>query len=286
METKVWWGKMVPIGVIQVGPMSERLIKFYAMFGVTEQEKERGKWRIWTPEEVTIILGTGADPDHPTPREIGNMTRTRRRLVDKGLLEKVERYDPYEGVPRYSWRHTPPPLSEPALKVLNRLSNKVTWCNREDAVKVKWSDRLGHVPLIVDLSYYQDEVYSWLYALSDLLDFRHPEVWEFWTLKAPKAVSGKKHPLTKIADRDFRLMIGMLSLEDGLKRNLDSNLGWRPKDPIAWTLRALSKQVGLEPPRFDKRQGCTKDPQHEPSHAWATHLAILEGGCCAEQRWD
>ena len=65
-------------------------------------------------------------------------------------------------------------------------------------------------------------------------------------MKAPKAVNGKNHPLTKITDKDLRLMIGMLSLEDGLKRNLDSNLGWTPKNPIGWTLRALSKQVGRE----------------------------------------
>ena len=246
MDRKVYWGSMVPIGAIRVGTISERLIKFYALFGVTEQQKERGKWRIWTPEEVTIILGTGADPDHPTSREVKNMKRTRRRLVDNGLLEKVERYDPYDRVFRYSWRHTAPRMSESALKVINRFSNKVTWCNKEDAVKVKWADRLAEVPLIADLSYCEGEVYSWQHALSELLDFQHPEIWEFWTVKAPKAVNGKNHPLTKFPDRDLRLMIGMLSLEVGLKRNLDSNLGWTPKNPIGWTLRALSKQVGRE----------------------------------------
>jgi hypothetical protein len=246
MDSKIWWGRTLPIGCLQQGSMAERLTKFYAMFGVSEQEEKNGRWRVWSPEEITILIGTGRDPNNPTRREIENMKRVRRRLVTDGALQKVQKMDYCDNIYRYSWRHTPIKMPEAALAVLNRQSGKVTWCNREDVLHVQWSDQLDTLPKIANWSQFPNEESAWQRVLWELLDFDNPEVWAFWIEKAPKAINGKGHPLIEIHDRDYRLMVALLAMEKGFKRNLHSNAGWIPRKPIGFALHALSKQVGRD----------------------------------------
>ena len=274
MKSKFWWGGMVPVGAIRVGSTAERLAKFYAMFGVTDREEQNGKWRVWTPIQVTTVIGTGKDPDHPTEREVQNMKRVRRRLTESGVLQKVAKMDRYDHVYRYSWRHTPPRLSKAALSMLNRHSGSVTWCNRDEVVTTQWAGHCEALPLIPNMTYLPDEPASWMRVLSDLLDFSDPEAWSFWTEKAPKAVNGKNHPLAKVPNRDLRLMVGLLCVEQGIQRNLDSNMGWAPRDHVAFTLHALAKQVVRESSwNIPERLHVVEERYDCLDHGWLRNLA-------------
>ncbi|RJO67142.1 MAG: hypothetical protein C4523_10300 [Myxococcales bacterium] len=245
-EKKYRYMGLMDLGMLRRGPMQDRLIGFYELFGARNPDS---RFTIWTPEEIAMVIGMPDGERLPKGKRLSSLRAklTRRigpdsEIIRNGPLAKVVGTDG-----RYTWMVCDlAGLPNEALAILNRKAPpSIHWCRRSQIPGLMAKDKLDSIPNVYLLALVERKA-MWCHDLPGILDWDEPACWEFWAGKAMNAISGKNHPLASINDPDLRLQVALSGVETGVARNLDRNPDWEPDDPWAWTLHALSALVGRE----------------------------------------
>jgi len=225
--TTPWTRNQIPLDDLMEGSAAQRLVAFYKAFGPTAQG---GFIQTWTADEIATVIGLTGDG------RVRRVQKERDRLVKKGKLVKVTKGK------LYTWDYAWQGISDEALAVLN--SKRGEKANHEYVRREEtWKASLSDFP---DISLFMmPGRLAWWKKLTDLFDMANEEVVKFWSEKFPSAVAAEK--LSGFKGAGAKTQAVLFALESGMKRNLDSNPNWTPRDgDVAFVLGMLKKTVGKE----------------------------------------
>jgi len=259
---------MVPIQILRIGTIRERITRFYEMRGYTAL----GGIEIRTPDEVAEIIGLDGDTRART------VVDARNKLTRQGVLVKVEQDVWNTKAQRtetiYSWDRNwgSTVIDASGLEVLNSPVEKfgVVYENQKDV----WKHRLSVLPDI-KVHPWQGRL-SWYKVLPQLLDLEDPDTVAFWQYKLANAC--KSHKALKSYDTiEEKMMAALYGFESGCTRNFDHNPSWKVNG-IGYILDSIKNRVGVE---YGWRLPSDVDfavlTGDRENNQWTLKKAIIEG---------
>jgi len=213
---------LVGVESLREGPTHTRLMIFYRAFG-----SRPGRIAIWSNAEVASICGVS----------IAALKRARTTLIQDGKLERVT--DP---IGHYGYMAVPQSDGFPveAEEILARKTGKYLYCTEERKREIL-EERIVRDPSTIPpiIAFGDDPI--WTTVFPSLVDFSDASTWEFWSIKIPRTIAVKGHPLSVIKDKDIRANVAMSAISKLAARNA-INPSWASKisDPKAYVLGLLS----------------------------------------------
>lgn len=233
--------RLVSLDALRWMKLPERLMLFYDLFGYQRNGNGDAWFPCWADAEIAQVIGW-MNPDGTPKGE--SIRQARTRLVQAGRLEKVD--EEQQGRIFYTYRPSDGCkglMEDEALKILSDKVRYVTFCRPGERGLLELQARIDNLPDILVAGLKGQR--NWPQVLSDLLDLLNPVTLDFWEYKAPQALDARDHPLKAVEDKDLRLQVALFTLDTILTRNLKSNATWAPRNPIGWTLNALTR-IGKE----------------------------------------